>query len=46
MEQVERLLDREVLTRVVERVEQNLRLGLIGMDVVADLRGPHRAPLV
>src|SRR5207247_7471151 len=46
VEQVERLLDREVLPRMVERVEHDLRLGLVGRDVVADLRHPDVATLV
>ncbi len=48
------LLEREVLASVVQRIEQDLRFGLVGSDVVGDLddvdiatlvRGPDRADL-
>ena len=42
----ERLLEREVLAGVVEPVEQDLGLGLVGRDVVGDLGDPDVAALV
>ena len=42
----EALLDRQVLAGVVEAVEEDLGLGLVGLDVVGDLRGPDLAALV
>ena len=41
-----RHLGAEVLARVVEAVEQDLRLALVGADVVADLGRPELAALV
>ena len=46
VEQVERLLDGHVLAGVVEGVEQDLGLGLVDRDVVADLGRPDRPALV
>ena len=42
----ERLLDREVLARVVERVDEDLGLRLVVVDVVTDLRRPDVPALV
>ena len=46
MEQVQRLLDRQVLAGVVQCVEEDLGLALIDGHVVADLRRPDIATLV
>ncbi len=43
---LERHLQAHVLVAVVEAVEQDLGLGLVRGDVVADLRGPQLAALV
>ncbi len=46
MEQVDGLLERDVLAGVVQAVEQDLRLGLVVVDVVADLGRPDLPALV
>ena len=46
VEHVDGHLGAEVLARVVEAVEEDLGLALIGADVVADLGGPQLAALV
>ena len=46
MEDAQGHLEAHVLVGVVEAVEQDLGLVLVGRDVVADLGGPQLAPLV
>ena len=43
-ERRERLLDREVLARMVERVDEDLGLRLVVVDVVADLAAQMSRP--